>query len=912
MKNVYKSFALLCVGLATVACMDEPFEDVVLDTTPGNDIVFTAVAANDDLTTKTVYGAPGDGIVPLLWKHGDNIQIASPEAIGENNAEYTIGTQDKADNQNAYSVTKSGDGGLQWSEEDTYHFYAMYPSPATLSNTGVYLDHDKMEMMGLIPMNQQPSNTPVLINGGYTLEPDMRYAYMVAKDTYTRNASGDNVTLAFTPMVTTLQFDITANSIGTQAHDGGQSRLFLTGVSLLSKDKMDETGQTVLAEGKSISGNFTYNFDSDNITIEGNNRINMNFAGTGYELTEKQYCNVTFFLLPQNYPAGTLELQLLFTVGGTTQIRKTTIAIDIQKQKKYVFNDLLMPVIDPDVTGSSWISGLDPQMKISQLSLPVAGNTFANRTYDKNNVSEYTQQQSLTYEQLWNMGVRGFEFVNQSSGSSTTPALGLGNQKPVCYETVLSAANVPTFATAFQTLVSFFVRPEYAGEFLLLICTYQAANDGYNPDRYVKELLTYFDYFIQNSETLVGKQFTQADFVKLTSQTTIAELQGNIAVVIRPGDDDRYQSGAGNSDKLTSSISLLSSDGTDWTENVSLIADWGTAFDVWDRRYEEKVGDERKEVARESTFETNYYHQKGRPIVEHWLYGQSATGSTTYSALSGSDSYGYDAPTLHKRYNNFNNFNNYEEDPDGSKDIKTELVLREGGFNYEHSIVGGGVAYIQEWSRVIPATLNNVVIDTKLEGDRARLFVKWPESITEKKNAIDGLFMKSVSRLQNVTTNDIYINSLSGYYATTNHMQSLLPFQQWFGGLVEEEGWLIKRHTNMVTNQGKGGDSIGLADELNAYVYGILSGRTEMSVGGKLDKGPWGLIIMDHIQPAGISAELVKLIMMNNFEVESGGSGSDGSDNEDDPEDETTTPSEAWVGDYDSVYLDGENAISFE
>lgn len=911
MKKVYKSFALLCVGLATVACVDEPFEDVVLDTTPGNDIVFTAVAANDDLTTKTVYGAPGDGIVPLLWKHGDNIQIASPEAIGENNAEYTIGTQGEADNQNAYSVTKSGDAGLQWSEEDTYHFYAMYPSPATLSNTGVYLDHDKKEMMGLIPMNQQPSNT-VLTEGGYTLEPDMRYAYMVAKDTYTRDASGDNVTLAFTPMVTTLQFDITANTIGPQKNDGGLSRLFLTGVSLLSKDKMDETGQTVLAEGKSISGNFTYNFDSDNITIEGNNRINMNFAGTGYELTKNQYCNVTLFLLPQNYPAGTLELQLMFTVGGTTQIRKTTIAIDIQKQKKYVFNDLLMPEIVSDVTGSSWISGLDPQMKISQLSLPVAGNTFANRSYDQENVSEYTQQQSLSYEQLWNMGVRGFEFVNRSTRASYTnvPDQGLRNEKPVCYETVLTATAVPTFGTAFETLVRFFVKPEYSGEFLLLICTYQATGDGYNPDRYVTDLLTYFDYFIGNSQDLVGKTFTKDNFVKLTSQTTIEQLQGNIAVVIRPGDDSRYET-----NNTTSGISLLSKSNVDWTNNVSLITDWGTAFDVWDRRAEEIQNGARTPVARQSSYETEYYHKTGRPIVEHWLYGQSST-SGSFTFKSGTDSYEY-TPEEHRDYNAFNNFAGTTPTIENGviKERREQLVGRQGGFNYSHAILGGGTAYVQEWARVIPLNLGNRNIYTEHSRNNTYFFVNWPESITEKKQAIDNLFKMSVARNLAETTNDIYINVLSGYFATEKHMPSLLPFQKLFAGFVDRNfsfsDWTY-HYDPLIKDQGKGGDSIGLAEELNQYVYDILSGDKEMSSGGKLAKGPWGLIVMDHIQPTDVSADLVKLIMMNNFEVESGGSGSDGSDNEDDPEDEPTTPSAAWAGDYDSAYLDGEYAISFE
>ena len=81
-----------------------------------------------------------------------------------------------------------------------------------------------------------------------------------------------------------------------------------------------------------------------------------------------------------------------------------------------------------------------------------------------------------------------------------------------------------------------------------------------------------------------------------------------------------------------------------------------------------------------------------------------------------------------------------------------------------------------------------------------------------------------------------------------------------------------------------------------------------MSVGGKLAKGPWGLIVMDHIQPTGVSADLVKLIMMNNFEIESGGSDSDGTDDNNTLPD----PSQASTKDYNSVYMDGDNAISFE
>ena len=46
MQNIYKSFALLCMGLAAISCVEEKLEkdEPKYDTTPGNEIVFTASA----------------------------------------------------------------------------------------------------------------------------------------------------------------------------------------------------------------------------------------------------------------------------------------------------------------------------------------------------------------------------------------------------------------------------------------------------------------------------------------------------------------------------------------------------------------------------------------------------------------------------------------------------------------------------------------------------------------------------------------------------------------------------------------------------------------------------------------------------------------------------------------------------
>ena len=166
------------------------------------------------------------------------------------------------------------------------------------------------------------------------------------------------------------------------------------------------------------------------------------------------------------------------------------------------------------------------------------------------------------------------------------------------------------------------------------------------------------------------------------------------------------------------------------------------------------------------------------------------------------------------------------------------------------------------------------------------------------------MFVKSVSDLGEVN-NNLYINSLSGYFIDSSvAYEGLYPFKASFDGFTNYNG------KSDVTNQGKGGDHPRLAYELNKYVYGILSGKEPMSIGGKLEPGPWGFVIMEHIGNTtkgsdDKSLDLVDLIMMNNFKIELGTSGSDAGGN-------GGGNATASVKDWDSVYLDGQNAISFE
>ena len=168
------------------------------------------------------------------------------------------------------------------------------------------------------------------------------------------------------------------------------------------------------------------------------------------------------------------------------------------------------------------------------------------------------------------------------------------------------------------------------------------------------------------------------------------------------------------------------------------------------------------------------------------------------------------------------------------------------GYYYAHDMSNGATAYIQDITRVIRETI---------ETTHNRKTYKWPESLSEKKAAIDGLFQKSVATKGNVSSQDLYINVLSSYYATTDHSVSLYP-------CYDGQGF---------KNAGKGGAYKWAAKDLTTYVYGILSGENDLSsatgTNKKLAQGPWGLVMMDYIGDASNtdSRRLVDLIILNNF-----------------------------------------------
>lgn len=804
--------ALLFSGLAFTACQDELGSESI-KIVPGNEIQFGATAHfenGNSGSTRTEYGdiSENGNKIEVNWVAGqDRLQIASPHTAGTEVAEYKVvnatgGTNNGyAEESTAETLERIGDAGLQWTNNVDYEFYAMYPSHNQLAEVveeidvkevglklGVDEDGNQMgSMVGFLPTSQNPAaeNIPTDFNAeddegnmGYVIKPDMRYAYMVAKEFYTvpddgeidPNNPDDLIQLKFSSLVTALQFDITANTIGLQGD--GSKEIKITSLRLRS-------------EKNQICGKFNYTYPKgeDEDVLTGGTFVTANEStgwkeilmslGQGVTIKENQFLDVTFFLLPSVnvnnvYDKNDLTLTINYVVNGQLQSSTARINRELMPRKKYFFKDVYMPAIEAGLTGSNWWAQLSPNTYFSQISIPVAGNVFSN-SYRADN---YHNEQITDYMTLWNQGVRGFELVTGSGtsdeeGSATT---NLGTCHFVCGETVLKDGI--TFDEAFTNLVNA-MKSGNSQEPLILICKYHAVAGGYVPQTYVTKLLSYFESKISDGTVV------RDDFVQITSGTTVGDVRRKIAVIIRPGDDD-YMRNVGSA--ITTKDLNLTANGNSWGNKVMLIQDWGAAYDRWDRRY--------ANAPRNATW-SGFSLVENPKVIENMLYamGNAEKPLSTYSPWEA-------------------------------------VALESTADMFEHEVTNfEGKAYIHEWARVVPSMLNNVSLryDNEYSGSYY-LWFKWPESITEKKRHIDKLFEASVGTKGNTSCKDLYINVLSGYYITPDWDKSIAPFKQHFSGAIETTGTMT-RYTPAFASSTSSNDGeevyIQFASELsgNSYLY---------------------------------------------------------------------------------------------
>lgn len=822
MNKYTKMFALVGAALLLGACQEELIapEAVVV---PGNEIQFGASACFEagNEETRTIYGDAvvgenGMGLIEVEWVPGtDRIDIACPQAVGSTNSEYMVmenngetnGTT--ADNFSSSTLTRISPVGLQWSTSETHNFYAAYPSAAQIgkklegklpADVNLGIDPQTGILSGFVPVDQSPAAMPAkgktsTGRSGYKVDPDMTYAYMVANKTHTKGQEA-NIGLQFTSQVTALEFEIVANQITQSSGDAGTIKVL--GMQLFS------------SKNKPIAGDFKINVATKEFTPttrSGYDKLYVEF-GDGLTLSQNEAIQNTFFLLPETdieKGTGDLRLTVIYTSGSSPFTKTATISAEIVCKKKYFFKNVMLPQVDLTQSGSSWFSALNPATYISQLSIPVAGNAFS-YLYAKQtgltgeNSPEFYCQQVKDYKELWNLGVRGFEFKTSYNSSST---VSLGGEYFVCKGQEIGNNDVsgaPTFDSAFKDLYGFL--KQNPGETLVIVATYQSHGESdaaYSPAAYVADLEQYLDEFFAYAQGQDASIESKDDlFVKLGTQSTVGDLQNKIAIVVRPYDADYVK----HVKKDPSDVTLS----TDWSGHVALVHDWGTSIDQWDKRY---AG-----VYCQGEYT---YDNSGKSVIEDNLWLGMSSSSSSYSSLVEKAAGTW--PTASRTY-------------------------------YRTMDGNASAVWVQCWERIFPTDMFEwtglsdgyyIYEDGAWvpSSHTAHLWIKWPGSLTEKKAMIAETLTKSRGTIGDVTSTTLYINSLSGFFATTNLRNSLIPFRSEYSHRFGSTGASEAAFDFPSITKGQGGDWASCAAEMNYTLSNELENTTA--------QGPLGLIMFDYI-----------------------------------------------------------------
>lgn len=854
-KQMKLSFASLLGAVALMAgCTDD---DLVKPIVRGEGVQFGASASfeagNDNRGSRTVYGdviddGNGNKRIQLNWVQGEDIiDIAYPEAAQSKLVAYDVLDEEHAtDNTksvaNTLGVHAGQAGGLQWGTptNGVHHFYAVYPSKQMFGeNDQAKIVMNSEGLTGYMPNAQDPKAKTGDATNGWVLQPDMRYAYMVATTNHAETA-GANVSLDFHPLVTALEFSIKAEYVN--ANLTTNDAITLQGIQLTSTDG-------------NICGSFNYKFQNNpNYTVTDNNpqgatsfdQIYMNVPD-GAKMVRNTTMDFTFFIVPtKDFDASKLKLTFVYLdTKGVITYKTAAINRGIEMRKKYFFKNISFPCINTVASPSKWFSMLDKDIIMNQVSIPIAGNAFTNDDYYTGTDNAiYHQQQVSDYLTLWNQGVRGFELVtNYASNNSNYSGDCKGKLENVYFvggEELLNGTGAPKFGDVVKKLLAFKASEQTKNECLFLICHYHGVYEyykdwkgkeievtPYDPQTYVTQLLDFFESLIGTTvRASDGSTATISadDFVLLKPNSTVNDVRGKVCIIIRPGDDAYMQ---WINSAVTSSIKLESTKKTvTWADKAILIRDWGSAYDRWDKRYQGAV--------REATWADNTNADGTR--IEVLLSGIS-TSSTKFTPGIDFSAATWPSPVT-------------------------------GDSRYAQTLNDGSTIFVQEWCRVVKNSIQaytDNLYDAWFAENKRYLWAKWPSSMKEKTDDIDAVFKKSL------LGENICINVLSGYYVTENHKKSLVPYKQ---------SWTTDFTGQTITpeGQGNGGNFAGLAADLNTYVYEKLTSDA-------YGVGPLGLVQIDfigatesdftkydqdnynkdHAKAAVASQNLVSFIAMNNF-----------------------------------------------
>lgn len=600
--KLYLGASLSMMLFAITGCSDEEIVQQQNNNIPqSNGIVFDASAGYaGDARSRTEYGdyetdGSGNKISQAIeWINGDKVSVYSPESPTGPTVEYGIQNQHSdpdnptdRDNNHAWLLSQEGTQGLQWGAGTSQNFYAIYPSPASMSNEAIKarVSFDDGKLTGYIPVNQAHTITKGEGNT-WSANPVMDYLYMSAVSENvavpTAENGQDGVALDFVPLTTTLE--VTIQGTDNSAPIVSMNVVAQNGENIAGAFTCDLVNGEVDEDGYPVCQYSNDGTRRDMVTVS--TYYNDNNTYKAMDLKEGESVTFNVFLLPHK-DLTNLRLRIvgLNTTGKDMVLAENNVAITLHPHKK-----TCVTVKAPELqTGAenNWISELDDNVLISQLSIPGTANSFS-YNYSGNNTDMY-RTQTVDFETQWNSGIRCFELKlpNNVNGD------GLDNVELQCNGQGLGV----TFGQAVQMIWEKVNASE--GEFAMIIPFFesQSGRDG-NVTDFAGDL----NHFFENH-----REYT---YVTYGTNVTLGEAAKSLMFVARITSEED-----GNLQQFPTP-----------SEGV-FIDQWGSLKDNWARRGYMINGIKVQNWATSTT----YNNPDRTPTMEYYMMNGNTTSGNNYT-----------------------------------------------------------------------------------------------------------------------------------------------------------------------------------------------------------------------------------------------------------------------------------------
>ena len=359
-KNGLLTAALLATVLLMGSCSSEDSE-MGTPAQSGSPILFSV--ADVQSRTRTVY----EDRLQINWVVDDEIGICSPSDNvlpsvegGSKNATYKV-TALNADGHPHHAEIEASVQGtyLKWGNDLSTRavFYGAYPAERIVT----YPDENS-PVFSMKYYTNQECEVYSSDNGVYLTKPDMKNAYMMAKNELT--PIGDHVLLAFDPIMTTPDITITAGSyeVGT----GIIQPVTVTGVSVIMPKKLNSSNLNYKITGLT-NGSITTSRGELLDIADGQESVFIQIDNDGkkyIDLYEGESINLMAFLPPIPELKGA-KIRV-HTLGSTDFVK--TVTDELKAQSRITIK---LPDITPEITKpNNWMSKLDDNTSLKSMSIP--------------------------------------------------------------------------------------------------------------------------------------------------------------------------------------------------------------------------------------------------------------------------------------------------------------------------------------------------------------------------------------------------------------------------------------------------------------------------------------------------------------------------------------------------------------